>query len=38
MTVLHAALHALEETLWLLPFLYLTYLLMEWIEHRAGDR
>lgn len=38
MTVLHAALHALEETLWLLPFLYLTYLLMEWIEHRAGER
>lgn len=38
MTVLHAALHALEETLVLLPFLYLTYLLMEWIEHRAGER
>ena len=38
MTVLHAALHAGKETLVLLPFLYLTYLLMEWIEHRAGDR
>ena len=37
-TLLHAALHAGEETLRLLPFLYLTYLLMEWIEHRAGER
>lgn len=35
---LHALLHAGEETLILLPFLYLTYLLMEWIEHRAGER
>lgn len=34
----HALLHAGQETLWLLPFLYLTYLLMEWIEHRAGER
>lgn len=38
MTVLHALLHAGEETLKLLPFLYLTYFLMEWIEHRAGER
>lgn len=38
MTVLHALLHAGEETLKLLPFLYLTYFLMEWIEHRAGEQ
>ena len=38
MIVWHALLHAGEETLRLLPFLYLTYLLMEWIEHRAGER
>lgn len=34
----HAALHAGEETLRLLPFLYLSYLLMEWLEHKAGAR
>ena len=32
----HALLHALEETLKLLPFLFLTYLLMEFLEHKAG--
>lgn len=31
-------LHSLEETLLLLPFLFLTYLLMEWIEQRASER
>ena len=31
-------LHGLLETLKLLPFLFLTYLLMEFIEHKAGDR
>ena len=36
--LLHALLHAGEETLLLLPFLYLTYLLMEFLEHRAGER
>lgn len=36
--VLHALLHALQDTLPLLPFLYLTYLLMEALEHKAGDR
>ncbi len=34
----HAALHAAEELLSLLPFLFLTYLLMEFLEHRAGTR
>ena len=32
----HALLHSLEETAKLLPFLFLTYLLMEFLEHRAG--
>ncbi len=36
--LLHALLHAGEETLLLLPFLYLTYLFMEFLEHRAGER
>ena len=31
-------LHAIKETLLLLPFLFLTYLLMEFIEHKAGDK
>lgn len=32
----HALLHTLEDTLKLLPFLFLTYLLMEFLEHKAG--
>ena len=31
-------LHGFIDTLKLLPFLFLTYLLMEFIEHRAADR
>jgi hypothetical protein len=31
-------LHGLLETLKLVPFLFLTYLLMEFIEHKAGER
>lgn len=31
-------LHGLIDTLWLMPFLFLTYLLMEWVEHRAKDK
>lgn len=31
-------LHGIFETLTLLPFLFLTYLLMEFIEHKAGDK
>ena len=34
---LHVLLHSLEETVKLLPFLYLTYLLMEFLEHKSGD-
>ena len=31
-------LHGLLDTLKLIPFLFLTYLLMEFIEHRAGEK
>ena len=31
-------LHAIKETLGLLPFLFLTYLLIEYIEHNAKER
>ncbi len=31
-------LHGLLDTLKIIPFLFLTYLLMEFIEHRAGER
>ena len=31
-------LHGIEETLRLVPFLFLTYLLIEYIEHKAKDR
>ena len=36
--VIHAFAHAVKDTLPLLPFLYLTYLLMELLEHKAGER
>ncbi len=35
--ILHSLLHSLEDTLRLLPFLFLTYLLMEFLEHKSGD-
>jgi len=31
-------LDAVMDTLYLIPFLLVTYLVMEWIEHRAGDK
>lgn len=34
----HAAEHALIDGVKLLPFLFLTYLAMEWLEHKAGDK
>ena len=34
----HSLCHAFEEIAVILPLLFLTYLLMEVIEHRAGDR
>ena len=34
----HALIHAIEDTLRLVPFLFLTYLLLEWIEHKAAQK
>ena len=34
--IIHSLLHAIEHTLPIIPFLYLTYLLMELLERRAG--
>lgn len=34
---LHVLLHALTDSAMVLPFLFLTYLLMELLEHKAGD-
>jgi hypothetical protein len=36
--VWHIFSHALIDSIWLLPFLFLTYLAMELIEHKAGDK
>lgn len=33
----HVLLHSLTDTFKLLPFLYLTYLFMEFLEHKSGD-
>ena len=32
----HSALHTFEDTVKVVPFLFLTYLLMEFLEHKAG--
>ena len=37
-TLVHSGLHALEETAKLLPFLFIAYLLMEYLEHRAAAK
>ena len=36
--ILHEILHALIETLKTVPFLFLAYLLMEYIEHKASEK
>ena len=36
--MLHALEHAFLDTLKLLPVLFLTYLLLEWIEHKAAQK
>ena len=36
--LIHSAVHALEETAKLLPFLFLAYLLMEYLEHHAASK
>ncbi len=30
--------HAIIDSVWLLPFLFITYICMELLEHRAGDK
>ncbi len=30
--------HSIEDTLYLIPFLFVTYLAMEWLEHKTGGR
>ncbi len=34
----HVLEHSLADTLYLIPFLYLTYVLMEWLEHKTGKK
>lgn len=34
----HVLEHSVEDTLYLIPFLFVTYLAMEWLEHKAGPR
>lgn len=36
--ILHILWHAAEDTLKLIPLLFLTYLFMEYLEHRAGGK
>lgn len=36
--ILHIVIHAVEDCLPLLPFLFLTVFLMEYLEHRAAER
>ena len=35
--IMHVLVHAFEDTLKLLPFLFLTYLLMEYLEHKTKE-
>ena len=36
--LIHIIEHTLEDSLKLVPFLFLTYLVMEYLEHKAGDK
>ena len=36
--LLHTIKHTLEDGIKLLPFLFITYLIMEYIEHKTGDK
>lgn len=36
--MLHALEHAFEDSLALIPILFITYILMEWLEHKAKGR
>ena len=37
-TLSHTVWHVFVETLKILPFLFLMYLFLEWMEHRAGEK
>lgn len=37
-TILHIIEHTLAESIKLIPFLFLTYLAMEYLEHKTGER
>ncbi|MEG0301781.1 putative manganese transporter [Gordonibacter sp.] len=34
----HVLTHSVGDTLYLIPFLFATYLLMEWLEHKTGGK
>ncbi|NHM14302.1 putative manganese transporter [Xiamenia xianingshaonis] len=34
----HAVEHTFADTLYLIPFLFVTYLAMEWLEHKTGSK
>ncbi len=36
--MLHAVIHAAKDTLVILPILFITYLIIEFIEHKAGEK
>ena len=36
--LIHIIEHTLADSLKLVPFLFLTYLVMEYLEHKAGDK
>lgn len=37
-TVEHILEHSVADTLYLIPFLFVTYVAMEWLEHRTGNK
>lgn len=34
----HVLEHSIADTLYLMPFLFVTYLVMEWLEHKTGSK
>ncbi len=36
--IMHTLEHSVGDTLYLIPFLFVTYLAMEWLEHKTGGR
>lgn len=36
--IVHAVEHTFEESIVLIPILFVTYVIMEWLEHRAKDK